>query len=261
MPGIPLVTFEDTVPINEVYGPTIQGEGPDTGRLCVFVRTHNCPVQCKGCDTHYTWDGSEDGKGHDAGQLIAKVAGCKDRHKHMGVVVSGGEPLLYFRKQEWSDTVSAWSREAWCSLETSGFVSPRILSREDVRRLQHHLGCYSRVCWSPKVTPCLWGGSWSRDQLLANADVLLDTFRLAPHRLYIKMVALGHDDLMAIKHFADTYQLEERGHTVYVMPYGVHAEDVAETSRRLAEELPSLGTGYRLATRLHSTLWGKDRKR
>ena len=38
------------LPVNEIFK-TIQGEGPDIGKPCIFIRLHACPVQCPGCDT------------------------------------------------------------------------------------------------------------------------------------------------------------------------------------------------------------------
>jgi 7-carboxy-7-deazaguanine synthase len=41
------------VRISEIFGPTIQGEGPLIGRPCVFVRTGGCDYRCAWCDTLY----------------------------------------------------------------------------------------------------------------------------------------------------------------------------------------------------------------
>jgi 7-carboxy-7-deazaguanine synthase len=41
------------VRISEVFGPTIQGEGPLIGRPTVFVRTAGCDYRCAWCDTLY----------------------------------------------------------------------------------------------------------------------------------------------------------------------------------------------------------------
>jgi 7-carboxy-7-deazaguanine synthase len=39
--------------ISEIFGPTIQGEGPLIGRPTVFVRTGGCDYRCTWCDTLY----------------------------------------------------------------------------------------------------------------------------------------------------------------------------------------------------------------
>lgn len=39
--------------ISEIFGPTIQGEGPLIGKPTVFVRTAGCDFRCRWCDTLY----------------------------------------------------------------------------------------------------------------------------------------------------------------------------------------------------------------
>src|SRR5215813_7827311 len=41
------------MPISEIFGPTVQGEGPLIGRPAVFVRTGGCDYRCAWCDTLY----------------------------------------------------------------------------------------------------------------------------------------------------------------------------------------------------------------
>jgi len=43
----------EAVRISEIFGPTIQGEGPLIGRPTVFVRTAGCDYRCRWCDTLY----------------------------------------------------------------------------------------------------------------------------------------------------------------------------------------------------------------
>jgi hypothetical protein len=40
-------------PPAEIFGPTIQGEGPFIGRPTVFVRPASCDSRCNWCDTLY----------------------------------------------------------------------------------------------------------------------------------------------------------------------------------------------------------------
>lgn len=46
-------TQSKLIPINECFGPTIQGEGALIGRPTVFVRTGGCDNRCSWCDSLY----------------------------------------------------------------------------------------------------------------------------------------------------------------------------------------------------------------
>ena len=45
--------MKECIRISEIFGPTIQGEGPLIGRPTVFVRTGGCDFRCAWCDTLY----------------------------------------------------------------------------------------------------------------------------------------------------------------------------------------------------------------
>ncbi len=45
--------MKDVIRVSEIFGPTIQGEGPLIGRPTVFVRTGGCDYRCSWCDTLY----------------------------------------------------------------------------------------------------------------------------------------------------------------------------------------------------------------
>lgn len=47
------------IPVMEIFGPTIQGEGMVIGRKTMFVRTAGCDYQCAWCDSAFTWNGTE----------------------------------------------------------------------------------------------------------------------------------------------------------------------------------------------------------
>ena len=46
------------IPVMEIFGPTIQGEGAVIGQKTMFVRTAGCDYSCSWCDSSFTWDGS-----------------------------------------------------------------------------------------------------------------------------------------------------------------------------------------------------------
>ena len=83
------------VPVIEIFGPTIQGEGMVVGQKTMFVRTAGCDYSCSWCDSSFTWDGSG---GHLIVQMTAEEIWSE--LKHLGgngfsfVTISGGNPAL-----------------------------------------------------------------------------------------------------------------------------------------------------------------------
>ncbi|MFD3447513.1 7-carboxy-7-deazaguanine synthase QueE [Microbacteriaceae bacterium 4G12] len=83
------------IPVLEIFGPTIQGEGMVIGQKTMFVRTAGCDYRCSWCDSAFTWDGSAK---HQIRQMSAqeiwedlvRIGG--DRFSH--VTISGGNPAL-----------------------------------------------------------------------------------------------------------------------------------------------------------------------
>ena len=83
------------IPVLEIFGPTIQGEGRVIGRKTMFVRTAGCDYRCSWCDSAFTWDGSA----KDDIELLT-AQDIYDRLKEIGgnqfdrVTISGGNPAL-----------------------------------------------------------------------------------------------------------------------------------------------------------------------
>ncbi|RHW35869.1 7-carboxy-7-deazaguanine synthase QueE [Lysinibacillus yapensis] len=83
------------IPVMEIFGPTIQGEGMVVGQKTMFVRTAGCDYSCSWCDSAFTWDGS--GK-HLITQMTADEIWAE--LKRLGgngfsfVTLSGGNPVL-----------------------------------------------------------------------------------------------------------------------------------------------------------------------
>ncbi|MGQ3478009.1 7-carboxy-7-deazaguanine synthase QueE [Paenibacillus sp. TY11] len=83
------------IPVLEVFGPTVQGEGMVIGRKTMFVRTAGCDYHCSWCDSAFTWDGSAKDQirrlsATDIWQELKAIGG--ERFSH--VTLSGGNPVL-----------------------------------------------------------------------------------------------------------------------------------------------------------------------
>jgi len=84
-----------TIPVLEIFGPTIQGEGMVIGQKTMFVRTAGCDYSCSWCDSKFTWDGSEKHniRKMNAEEILAEL--IKEGGVCFGhVTISGGNPAL-----------------------------------------------------------------------------------------------------------------------------------------------------------------------
>jgi 7-carboxy-7-deazaguanine synthase len=83
------------LPIMEIFGPTIQGEGMVIGQKTMFVRTAGCDYSCSWCDSSFTWDGSgkDNTKMMDANEIWAELKSLGGNGFSF-VTISGGNPAL-----------------------------------------------------------------------------------------------------------------------------------------------------------------------
>ncbi|WP_026699889.1 7-carboxy-7-deazaguanine synthase QueE [Salibacterium aidingense] len=82
------------VPVLEIFGPTIQGEGMVIGQKTMFVRTSGCDYRCSWCDSAFTWDGSQKPKLMEAEEIVEKLEE-KGFTTYNHVTISGGNPALH----------------------------------------------------------------------------------------------------------------------------------------------------------------------
>lgn len=83
------------IPVMEIFGPTIQGEGAVIGQKTMFVRTAGCDYACSWCDSSFTWDGSgkhliKQMNADEIWEELQKIGG----NGFSFVTISGGNPAL-----------------------------------------------------------------------------------------------------------------------------------------------------------------------
>lgn len=84
-----------TFPVIEIFGPTVQGEGPDAGSPAYFVRFGGCDYRCSWCDSMYAVEPAEvraNSDHLDSEAILARVNDLEDGPSL--VVLSGGNPAL-----------------------------------------------------------------------------------------------------------------------------------------------------------------------
>jgi len=81
------------IPVNEIFGPVVQGEGAMMGLKVIFVRTGGCDYRCVWCDSKFTWDGSEKHGLLTPPDILREVVALGG-HNAQWITVSGGNPAL-----------------------------------------------------------------------------------------------------------------------------------------------------------------------
>ncbi len=98
--------------LHEIFE-TLQGEGRNTGRPCIFVRFSGCNLACPWCDTDFsprlrlTLD-----------ELLARIATFSSR----SIIFTGGEPLLQPELLPLARALKALGY--WLAIETNGTLEP-----------------------------------------------------------------------------------------------------------------------------------------
>lgn len=226
----------DRLIVNEIFGPTLQGEGVSAGRTAVFLRLAYCNLKCTFCDTTYSWDWTRYDIRDEAELMRVDTIAARltDLSSTQLLVVTAGEPLLQapglvglLRKLDGHREVE---------VETSGTVVPH----EDLWSL------VARFNVSPKLSGSgMTAGRALRDQPIA-------AFAERPGVVW-KFVVATKDDLAEVREVVDRFQLAN----VFLMAEGVTLEAQIEGMRALAPIC--VENNWSLSPRMHVQLWGDTR--
>lgn len=147
------------LPVSEVFGPTIQGEGPAAGQSVQFIRLGGCNLACLWCDTPYTWDASRfDLRAEIPMTPISAIA--EKLIPGLPVVLSGGEPLLHQHTPAFRalwDHLVGHDRHA-VHVETNGTVAPSAEVRQWASTIVVSPKLAHAGQHKPSQDPAPWGG-------------------------------------------------------------------------------------------------------
>lgn len=122
------------LPVCEIFGPTIQGEGLYSGHRTMFIRMAGCDYRCSWCDTQYAQSVSQ------AQQLLSEeeIVHLVNKRSCGGsrrVTVTGGNPCIH----DLDKLIGLLHQENYViHIETQGSIIPPWLYNAD------------HVCLSPK---------------------------------------------------------------------------------------------------------------
>lgn len=255
-----------TLIINELFGPTVQGEGPLSGAPAFFLRTHSCPVQCEGCDSNFTWDGSETGTKIKRNKLVSTVAAQFKEHPTAGLVITGGEPLIHYANPAMLAVADKRNTNAiWTNLETSGYFTKRPpLTGTKFDQLCAFVDKFDCIAISPKVTPCFMGKISVEDTYENVCSVVEAIGVSSPCLLAMKFVVKDEACLTAATAFRKKLctrypELLAGGVSWHLMPFGTTTEQMLPSIENI---IPCAAKeGWVLSSRLQCLIWGRERNR
>lgn len=134
--------------INEIFGPTIQGEGPFVGNKCAFIRLQGCDFNCSFCDTKESID-PNDGTNMSIESIVETI----ENMNVPLVVITGGNPFL---QSDVKQLISELCDIVYVQVETQGSIEMEIDERALVvvcpkNVTAHHLQNHTKLGFGCEV--------------------------------------------------------------------------------------------------------------
>lgn len=240
------------IPVMEMFGPTIQGEGRVIGRKTMFLRTGGCDYKCDWCDSKFTWDGSEKSilmTPHEIIDQLIKLAGDSSvgllNFNH--VTISGGNPALI------GDAMGVLisllqNMGIEVGLETQG------------SRWQTWMALVDDLCISPKPPSSKMITNW----VVLDAIVHQLNASFAKQKPYLKVVVFNDEDFA----YAKTVHQRYPDNDFFISVGNLEPYTAADRTRALLDDLDGLFNrilqdpemnNVRPLPQLHTLVWGNKR--
>ena len=209
------------------YFTSINGEGPRSGELSVFVRFRGCNLCCSFCDTRWSCTDSAPARLMSADDIVDKVikTGIKN------VTLTGGEPLLQKELYVLTDSLIGLSRRV--EIETNGSLPIEALAKRKLRPV------------------------FTMDYKLPSSGMedkmCTDNFGFLKAQDTVKLVVGSREDLERAKEIINKYELTKRCH-VYFSPSFNKIEPKEIVSFMVENKLNDV----RLQLQIHKFIWEPD---
>lgn len=233
-----------TLNISEIFGPTIQGEGPTAGKRCAFVRLMTCNLTCSWCDTPFTWDfKGVNGVAYNREEQQTVMTSYEVYQKVKSldverVVFSGGEPMM--QKAELAEVFKLLADDGIAiEIETNGTIVPTPIL----------FPLISQINCSPK---------------LANSGVILGKRRkievlkalmLSGTAVAFKFVCQSKDCLDEVEAIQLEAGIPDRN--IWIMPEGRTTDELNKHMEVIADD--AIARGWNITPRTHVAIWGATR--
>nr|WP_228712160.1 7-carboxy-7-deazaguanine synthase QueE [Halarcobacter ebronensis] len=244
--------------INEIFGPTIQGEGKLIGTPSIFIRVGKCNMKCEGfnveyetpsgvkkcsCDTYYAVDPAfkDQWQQLSSKEIIEKVNELKPDY-NVDIVITGGEPLLYWFNEEFQELLKYYVTNAYkVTIETN--ASLNIDLQQEYQK---------KILFSMSVKL-----SNSLEPLKKRVNIAtLTTIINGTKESYLKFVVDKKFIAQAAKEIEEILK-EIPEVEVYLMPMGDTAEEINQNSEAVINM--AIKKGFKYCDRLHIRVWDNKR--
>jgi 7-carboxy-7-deazaguanine synthase len=124
------VTKEGRLPIMELFGPTIQGEGLMSGTVTHFLRTAGCGLRCEWCDSMFAVDPKQIRVGRTMMTTAEMLDAISQLPSAPYITFTGGDPCMHKRLGELVIPLNVAGMKV--AVETQGDMFPEWLGTTDV---------------------------------------------------------------------------------------------------------------------------------
>ncbi len=249
--------------VNEIFGPTIQGEGKLVGNLSIFIRFGKCNFKCVGfnveyetpsgvkkcaCDSYYAVDMEfkNSWKSYEnyldiVNEVDKLLENCNYKNR-VDIVITGGEPRLYWNNQEFQNLIKHYiNKNHKLTIETN--ASLNIDFKEEYQK---------KIIFSMSVK---LSNSLEPLKKRVNKSTLTKILENTKES-YLKFV-IGNDFLEnAIVEIEDILKNIPQCE-VYLMPLGDSSETIDINSEKVVNL--AIKYGFKYSDRLHIRIWNNKR--
>jgi 7-carboxy-7-deazaguanine synthase len=254
------------MPIHEVFGPTIQGEGMVVGRKTMFVRTGGCDYSCSWCDSAFTWNGEEKATMMTAAEVFDKLqeVGTHTTYEEL----EDGEPIP-----------AVWHKTLNFNHVTISGGNPALIGEpmEDLIDLLHEAGIQVGLetqgtffkSWMLKIDDLTISPKPPSSKMVTNWEKLDDMVTRLAGRFVnysLKVVIFDDADFEYAKQVYERYKVY--GPVFYVSVGNEDSKEQGDISARLIDKLDWLwgkvladpaANSFRPLPQLHTIVWANKR--
>ncbi len=246
--------------ITEIFGPTIQGEGKKLGTPSIFIRFGKCNMTCQGfeveyetpsgakkysCDSYYAVDSEfkeQWDKYDNFEDIIEIVEKIEPKNYKPDIVITGGEPLLYWRDKEFQKLLEYYVSNYYnVTIETNATINIDI-SKEYQKKILFSMS----VKLSNSIEPLK-----KRVDQIALTNIIQNI-----ENKYLKFV-ISKEFISTAKNEIEDILKNIPKVDVYLMPMGDSVEILNNNSEAVIDF--AVQNGYLYSDRLHIRVWNDKR--